>query len=164
MFVKQKSEQKGSKKVSTISTTLRVVSETAGAPTHTIKCANRASPFASVRSPNAHILEPQIPETNLPHPWMGAWRDVVMGKDERRKFSRGFTWSGRCGSLTGRQPSARRSGWRVRGWRQGWLPRRQRLHVNPLSENFRGVTNQLRPLWRFSDCVRRKLSPEKITM
>ena len=87
-----------------------------------------------------------------------------MGKDERRKFSRGFTWSGRCGSLTGRQSSARLSGWRVRGWRQGWLPRRQRLHVNPLSENFQGVTNQLRPLWRFSDCVRRKLSPEKITM
>ena len=32
VFVKQKSEQKGSKKVSTISTTLRVVSMTAGAP------------------------------------------------------------------------------------------------------------------------------------
>ena len=116
------------------------------------------------RGPMLTFWSPKFQRQTCRAQWVGAWRDAVMGKDERRKFSRGFTWSGRCGSQPCRQSSARLSGWRVRGWRQGWLPRRQRLHVNPLSENFRGVTNQLRPLWRFSDCVRRKLSPEKITM
>ena len=56
VFVKQKCEQKGSKKVSSISTT-KNVSETSGGPTLTFSCANRASPFVRVRRSNAHDSE-----------------------------------------------------------------------------------------------------------